>query len=191
MSMKPEVELGKVIGAGDFDQRDAIHVAVVPVMAGHYLEPGTHVGLVKGLANVAADENHKGLIGIIDPFLKRGVNKGERCWMLLYPNTVTSMRHVWSHPGVVDEKSGTADSQLTPLQASSKLWLENYAQSLGLTYEDLMGGAQDFVSSGDYLCRGGLLEGVSVDDEFWPHYQVVTDTLVPRHKTTDFFTCSG
>lgn len=85
-------QLGKVIEgpAG----RDAIHVAVAPVVAGVFLEPGQHVGL---FADGTAKPT-KPHIGIVDPFLTQPVEKGERFWLFLYPNTVTSLRHVWTHP---------------------------------------------------------------------------------------------
>lgn len=43
--------------ASDSAMRDAIHVAVAPMIAGHRLRAGTHVGILKGEAhNVLPDE---------------------------------------------------------------------------------------------------------------------------------------
>jgi ABC-type nitrate/sulfonate/bicarbonate transport system substrate-binding protein len=84
-------QVGKLIDSDA--RRDAIHVAVAPVEAAEDLQPGQHVGLVAGLASgtVAA-------IGVVDPFLTEAVRKGQRFWLFLYPNTVTTLRHVWTHP---------------------------------------------------------------------------------------------
>ena len=77
-------------------RRDAVHIAVAPVVCGvPFLDPGQHVGLdARGRANPRVAV----LIGVVDPFLKTPVGLDERFWLFLYPNTVTSLRHVWTHP---------------------------------------------------------------------------------------------
>jgi hypothetical protein len=88
--------LGKLITDGD-RRRDAVHVAVVPVTATERLTPGEHVGFLQ-----ANDREQVGItadpIGVVDPFLLEDVQPGERFWLFMYPNTVTSLRHVWTHP---------------------------------------------------------------------------------------------
>jgi hypothetical protein len=88
--------LGCLITDGD-RRRDAVHVAVAPVTAAGRLVPGQHVGFVHAgdTERVGASENP---LGIVDPFLREGVQQGQRFWLFLYPNTVTSLRHVWTHP---------------------------------------------------------------------------------------------
>ena len=88
--------LGRFIEDGD-RRRDAIHVAVAAVTAAVRLAPGQHVGLVQE-ANAElvgpCDRN----IGIVDPFLSGEVELGQRFWLFLYPDTITGLRHVWTHP---------------------------------------------------------------------------------------------
>ena len=75
-------------------RRDAVHVAVAPVVAVELLLPGEHIGLYEdGRAGSAAKH-----IGVVDPFRRQEVQPGERFWLFLYPGTVTSLRHVWTHP---------------------------------------------------------------------------------------------
>ncbi|MFO0822607.1 MAG: hypothetical protein U0792_05710 [Gemmataceae bacterium] len=37
-------------------------------------------------------------VGIVDPFLREAVRPGQRFWLFMYPNTVTTLRHEWTHP---------------------------------------------------------------------------------------------
>lgn len=87
--------LGRLIDDGD-RRRDAIHIAVAPVTAAERLAPGQHVGLVAGDTEYVGPAEK--CIGIVDPFLPEPVDKGQRFWLFLYPNTVTSLRHFWTHP---------------------------------------------------------------------------------------------
>lgn len=85
--------LGKLLSNHDY-QRDAIHIAIAPMTAGERLAPGQHVGIIEhGVVGIS-----ESLVGIIDPFLTRPVEPGERCYLCMYPETVTAVRHVWSHP---------------------------------------------------------------------------------------------
>jgi hypothetical protein len=83
--------IGRLI-AGD-EGRDAVHVAIAPTTAPCELRPGQHVdprGNPEGPGVVP--------VGIVDPFLREPVQPGQRFWLFLYPNTVTSLRHEWTHP---------------------------------------------------------------------------------------------
>ncbi len=91
--------------ANDGARRDAVHVAVAPVVAAHSLPPGHHVGLNADGHAIALSNNRRTAetIGIVDPFLGHLVDKGECFWLFLYPNTVISLRHVWSHPSFISK----------------------------------------------------------------------------------------
>jgi hypothetical protein len=90
--------LGDLITDGD-RRRDAVHVAVAPVTAAEELRPGQHVGFTPaGQTELVGPVDPSQHIGIVDPFLKDQVHPGQRFWLFLYPNTVTSLRHVWTHP---------------------------------------------------------------------------------------------
>lgn len=181
--------LGTIIGEGE--ARDAIHLAVEPVIANEWLEPGQHVGLDQsGLATASAKH-----LGIVDPFLKRPVQKGQRFWMVVYPRQITSLRHVWVHPDFPATPDLPAAAPKSGVDASWQ-WIRDYADGLTLHWATLMDGADDWVASndgsgwGDYLVQGGTLEGESTSPEFWHHYQIVRGVVVPTAVQTNFFSCS-
>ncbi len=75
--------------------RDAIHLATICVTSDERVYPGQEIGLAGELkVSPRADK----LIGIVDPFIKGSVNPGLHFWLVLYPRTITSLRHAWTHP---------------------------------------------------------------------------------------------
>src|SRR5688572_9996159 len=84
-------------------KRDAIHVAIIPIVAGELIAMGEHVGIGKDGKAYSGDNTEIETIGIVDPFLLKYVKKGETFWLLLYQNTITGMRHHWKHPAFEEE----------------------------------------------------------------------------------------
>ena len=171
-------------------ERDAIHVAVIPVMASEPLKPGQHIGFTEGGYRVTAtpSEPYK-LIGIVDPFLPQDVEKGQRFWMVLYPNTITGLKHVWSHPSIAQDGRGVA--------SQSEKWLRDFANEVDADYDEMMHVAsthcEDATNSwGEYLIEGGKWEGQSTPSEFWEHYQNVTGKKQrdSKYGSTGIFSCS-
>lgn len=74
-------------------ERDAVHVAIAPVTAGERLLPGQRVAVIHNKAYRNATP-----VGIVDPFLREPVEPGDRFYVWLFPGTITSLRHSWSHP---------------------------------------------------------------------------------------------
>lgn len=95
-TMQDVPKVGQLITNGD-KRRDAIHVALAPATANEDLNPGDHIGFAEE-KNIELFGKCENPIGIVDPYLKDQVKKGQSFWMFLYPETVTSLRHVWTHP---------------------------------------------------------------------------------------------
>ena len=162
-------KLGKlVIGA---ESRDAIHIAVYPVVAAERLSPGEHVGILG--TKVGRSDTP---IGVVDPFLKAPVFEGDGFWLFLYPGSITSLLHVWIHPAI----DGDEHVQ----------WLKGFAVEAGISYEELLSAAKDYVDHEEYLIQGGRWEGFNTPDEFWPHYEAVTGEKVEESRRGSFFSCS-
>lgn len=92
------------------EKRDAIHLAVDPVVAGCELKPGARIGIINGMAWPAgwSHETVKGKTtipyhGIVDPFLPTSVKPNQTFWFVMAPRMVTSLRHVWAHPDFPEE----------------------------------------------------------------------------------------
>jgi hypothetical protein len=181
--------LGMVIGPEY--KRDAVHSAVEPVVAGCLLRPGTHVGFVGDMNNPKEVGPSANPVGVIDPYLKSDVRPGEWVWMFVYPRTITSLRHVWSHPAIPDEKEiAAAVSSVDPDVAESEAWIKNYARGIGVDYNELLQHAHAKVDNDDYWCEGGRFEGEYTPDDFWEHFEKVTGRSVDENNRGNFFSCS-
>ena len=194
--MSDKLKLGQIITTEQF--KDAIHVAVAPVTAGMPLLAGSHVLLDAG---VAFQSNIKA-IGVVDPFLKTSVFKGERFWLFLYPGSITSLRHDWSHPSF----SGPSEPPRKHTKAESEAWLRDWikradcpdydtvmAAAVGAhvePIEDYASGAYKIQDYGDgpRLYFSGRDAHSEIPTEFWDHVENVTGVKVPVRAVG--FSCS-
>lgn len=179
-----DVTVGQLIDG--LAQRDAIHVAIAPVEAGHLLQPGDHVSLSDGKA---VHMNQGGaMIGIVDPFLTEAVQAGQRFYLFLYPNTVTGMRHHWSHPAF--------DSR--PSMEKSQQFLAAFAERAGLSYDRMIEIVTDYVQSGEVYTERDSERMRDAwyaldEDEFWKHFKTITGLAKPDEKDVWWsapFSCS-
>lgn len=69
-------------------------------------------------------------------------------------------------------------------------YLASYAESLDMTYQEIMSAAFAYLDDNDYLCEGGRFEGEYVPDEFWDHFVTVTGREVSNSDRGSFFSCS-
>jgi hypothetical protein len=199
-------QFGQLVPADFPDERDAIHIATFAAYAAEDLEPGDHVGLTTPEPDVVG-KSEIAPIGIVDAFLTETVKKGERFWVFLYPGTIKSLRHSWTHPGI-DKKQKLIDA-LTPWHQR----MQQFATSLGnrdreedwneeieeyevinegtpITVDDVLEAAKAYLETGEYWNEGGLFEGRGLYPEFWTDFEIITGIPVPENDRNNFFTCS-
>lgn len=202
--------LGTIIGEGA--GRDAIHLAVEPVIASERLLAGQDVYL---LPDGRAAKGKDNAVGIVDPFLKESVKPGERFWLIVYPRQITSLRHVWTHPAF--EESPVADPAPISeaeqenarivagrLMGMGEKWLRDFCeQSDCPDYDTIMeaiknGGSSVHEDDGDYSygvtinkdyisVHGSDAHG-NIPPEFWEHVEAVTGKKQVDRPT--HFSCS-
>lgn len=172
-------------------KRDAIHLAVEPVIAGERLRPGEHINVTDGVAY--GTEVGTGL-GIVDPFLPRALKKGEPFWFVMYPRMVHSLRHVWTHPQFADEAEVVEPGRISKEAhiVKSEDWIAQHANELGLSADMLMEYASGWLQDEDHIVQHGSERWRDNFNptEFWHHYEVVTGTVVDPEKKQSIFCCS-
>lgn len=184
--------VGKIIKEGE---RDAIHIAVMPVIAHAELSVGEDIGYSNGKTT----SNNP--IGIVDPFLKETVEEGEMFYMFLYPNSITSLKHLWTHPNVNDEIVET----VAPTKKESEIWLRNFIDQGDCPGYDVLiaavegkdihtvKGYEDVDWAGysidhEYFHFSGLDAHSEIPEEFWVHMENVTGKKI-KYKPASF-SCS-
>jgi hypothetical protein len=163
--------------------RDAIHLAVEPAVAAHGLGPGDDVGFVDGGVGYCPKP-----VGIVDPFLKTPVKKGERFWLVVYPRQITSLRHVWTHPAFPE-----TPNVIPPDKAISEEYLRRFAKRLFSYYGDEDGENQltMLLECAESGCFGTDIEygdDCEPTAEFWEHFERYTGRKVKNRPT--YFRCA-
>lgn len=171
--------------------RDAIHLAVEPAIAAHTLRPGEDVGFIGKEVGVCDNP-----VGIVDPFLKGAVTKGQMFWLVVYPRKITSLRHVWTHPDFSEESKPTEISREETFAgdpvAFSKSWIDGFAREIDQNVNRLMDAADKWMEDDYYTYDNSESYKAHWDKfpEFWTHYAVIRGVDVPEGKRESFFTCS-
>ena len=186
--------IGKIID--ETARKDAVHFALAPMYAFEKIWPCSHVKLMPTRPGYVrhAHETDPLAIGVIDPFLLEGAEKDERFWVFLNPNTITNLRHEWEHPAFAEQEQ-TSDQKTAAkvadalLRTPQRRLLEDFAEEIDVSYEELLNAASDFVTAGNYLSQGSKFEGVRSPEGFWSAYDFVTQT---KSGMTDesFFSCA-
>jgi hypothetical protein len=131
-------------------------------------------------------------LGIVDPFLTAKVKPGERFWLVLYPNTITSLRHVWDHPAFAEEGSPKELDR----KAKSEKWMQNWA--IVHMSEDYYGdggrrlgakSAFDFAIEAGHSHHLGPYESARdhIDATWWNHWETITGQ---RGDRDEYFSCA-
>ena len=164
------------------EKRDAVHVAVLPAEAAHELNPGDPVSMrLDGVVMY----NPEAPIGVVDPFLKGPVFKGEWFWVMLNPRTITSLRHEWTHPGVDAEKTKSS-------REISEEWLRNFIAGADCPdFHTVIAEALNQENSwDDWLHFHGVDAQGPIPAEFWDHLEVYAGVKIKAEDRKEYFSCS-
>lgn len=149
--------------------RDAVHFAVISVMAGENLNPGTPVALVNNVVIHWSPRNEA--IGVIDPFLPCPVPAGAECILFLLPKSTRNLRHTWEHAAFPTRAEATTAATVEVLanklmgRASALDTLTVLANAYGMDAHTVIN------TSKDNWCKN---TDNDLPDAFWDAYKEVT-----------------
>lgn len=141
------------------------------------IAPGEHVGIVRdGVAGKCEP-----FVGIADPFLKENVKEGQKFWLVLYPKTVTGIRHHWKHPLFQDNPEDEKDS---------REWITAFAERWDYSFDKFMAGAREYIEKASELDDNW--KQLEVPDEewaaFWEHFHTLTGLSI-GDREKEFVIC--
>ena len=197
--MSSDIGIGKIIREQRF--QDAIHIAVAPIQAAHIMKPGDHVTVLEGKA-FSLFSGHPPL-GVVDPFLTHSVLEGEWFYLFLFPGSISSLRHAWTHPKLDVPAHSPSHYEPAPDAAISEKWLRSYAEKVNpsiwhgldgkngdpeLAYRVLLEGLIDgkLVYHGiDMHDIGDLIDG----EELRKHAEIVLRQPI-NYEDFEYFSCT-
>ena len=144
-------------------ERDAIHIAVVPLVAGEDLKPGDSFENQNG---VAKKSSYRERDGVVDPFLQAPLKKGDRFWAFLNPGSITSLRHIWTHPSFEENK------ELWEYEEDHYAWLVKFADKHGFGLGELLSIGDDEEPFTGHFTKWG-----EFDDDFYEEKSLLFDHL--------------
>lgn len=105
------------------------------------------------------------------------IQKGQRFWVFMFPNTITGLRHDWTHPALT----------VSQPKNESEAWLRGFADKLNFRWDELLQAANDRDSGGYVTAYGIDLHSVTEldpgDEElFWHHMGI----LLKKEFSEDF-----
>jgi hypothetical protein len=145
----------------DIGVKDAVHVPVVAIVAQEDLQPGQPYPTDKP-------------VGIVDPYRKGTIKAGGRFWLCLYPGSIRSLRHNWTHPEFDVENCSEEAT------ASAETRLRDFADNISIGYSELI----DFLEADGYA---GDNQGLGeIPDSVWIDYEAITGR---KGGWAPYFTC--
>ena len=171
-------------------ERDAVHVAVVPCIARQQLKPGQHVNAAPHHAQWVCAPVGGEPIGVVDPFLKAPVKRGDEFYLFLYPGSVVSLRHHYRHPVLDAEEIRRETMEL--LNAPAVEYIKECADIVDMPYDRLMEVARCYLETGEAADVNMEQSNNAMDidwPKFWASYFLLTGKE-PKDKQAEPFNCA-
>lgn len=147
--------------------KDAIHVAIVSVVAGAALQAGQPFELNEHRHAVPArGRNKKTLTGVVDPFGDALISRGEVFWGLVNPDHVERVEHHWDTE---------VDFSAPAVPVEQNELISDAAKLMGVSYADLMQACATYVKTERPASYPGTLAETTVKEAIEDSDIYITD----------------
>jgi len=139
----------------DVGIKDAVHVAIVSLVAGTALPCGCRIKLNCDNQAIPARDGDKDSFGVVSPWSGR-IARGERFWALMDPDSVAAVEHTWDCD---------IDFSVKPKLVEENGYIADVAKKCGVTYEQMMQACKTFIDTERPANYPGTLSEETVEEE--------------------------
>lgn len=184
MAKDNAMTIGQLVGHTGV--RDAIHCPIISAVAKMNLNVGTPVSILE--TGEAEQSDLHTCVGIVDPFLRRCVQRGEQFWVWVRPGSISSLTHKWTHKLIPDF------AEIVPAKEQARVRLQEFAEGpLHVTLDEMLEAIEACRRDDDNALYDHGYESLSVYPGFWTDYELYTGKPDPNKAEGYFyfFTCGG
>lgn len=154
--------------------RDAIHTAIVALRAGCFLRRADYIKI--NTDGEAVCSSMKDSVGVVNPFLKEScLRAGDWFWAVMNMEDIPNVVHYWEHPNHTFESP--------KCEVKKNATLKEYADTLQVSYEQLMSALDSFVEDERQVAYPGTLTEDELDSaydkiskyEMWTEWESESD----------------
>lgn len=188
--MSGDIGIGKLLGLHRFEipaERDAVHIAVIPVIAAEPLVPGDSVCLVEGESITVKRCYADVRLGVVDPFITSNIEPGDEFYLFLEPGSITSLRHNWEHSAFEPK------TEINPDKIHAKKVLEAISENCGMSLDEMMEAANRWADYSEYTFENTeQYKNLTINEwkNFWEAYQIYAKRNISKNQQQNFFTCA-
>ena len=138
----------------DVGIKDAVHVAIVSLVAGSAIPCGCRIKLNCDNQAIPARDGDKASFGVASPWSGR-IARGERFWGLMDPDSVAAVEHTWDCDIDFSVKSKPVTENST---------IARYAKDCGVTYQEMLSACNSYVETDRKANYPGTLSEETVEE---------------------------
>jgi len=183
MAKDNAMTIGQLVGHTGI--RDAIHCPIISAVAKMNLNVGTPVSILE--TGEAEQSDLYSCVGIVDPFLRGFVQKGEQFWVWVRPGSISSLTHQWTHKRIPEFAAVVPDKE------KARVRLQEFAEGpLHVSLEEMLATIEACRGDTDNALYDHGYESLGVYAGFWDDYELYTGKPDPNKEGWFyFFTCGG
>ena len=138
----------------DVGIKDAVHVAIVSLVAGSAIPCGCRIKLNCDGQAITARDSDKDSFGVASPWSGR-IARGSRFWALMDPDSVAAVEHTWD---------SDIDFSKKPKPVTENRTIAEFAKVCDVTYQEMLSACDSYINTDCKANYPGMLSEETVEE---------------------------